>query len=297
MIRCAEPAGESIRCHITAQTLRDRKPTRGRSPCSSINRLKQRHCGTKRLPSGIFGENRRRDSMAKTGHGGHGNHNVALVQTLIRFPGSQGVFVSHDATLWQNSAPAMTRIREFVAVDRLNRERIERELVRVAGSVHVIHNAVDLQSFNARGPLPDHPRKALILAKNWPHIKAIQAACARFGLDCELLGKAVGQEVSDLPQRLHHYDVVFATARMAIEAMKEYKGSPALDAGLLSAAQAVEHYEISRYGTLRTWAEEIGLDRAAELLQQTLDEEEATDRALTALAETVVNQEAQARAA
>jgi ferritin-like metal-binding protein YciE len=79
--------------------------------------------------------------------------------------------------------------------------------------------------------------------------------------------------------------------------IKEYKGSPALDAGLLSAAQAVEHYEISRYGTLRTWAEEIGLDRAAELLQQTLDEEEATDRALTALAETVVNQEAQRQAA
>jgi ferritin-like metal-binding protein YciE len=81
------------------------------------------------------------------------------------------------------------------------------------------------------------------------------------------------------------------------EIMKEYKGSPALDAGLLSAAQAVEHYEISRYGTLRTWAEEMGLDRAAELLQQTLDQEEATDRSLTELAETVVNQEAQARAA
>jgi ferritin-like metal-binding protein YciE len=81
------------------------------------------------------------------------------------------------------------------------------------------------------------------------------------------------------------------------EIIKQYKGSPALDAGLLSAAQAVEHYEISRYGTLRTWAEEIGLDRAAELLQQTLDQEEATDRALTALAETVVNQEAQRQAA
>ena len=81
------------------------------------------------------------------------------------------------------------------------------------------------------------------------------------------------------------------------EIMKEYKGSPALDAGLLSAAQAVEHYEISRYGTLRTWAEEMGLDRAAELLQQTLDQEEATDRSLTELAETVVNQEAQPQAA
>jgi ferritin-like metal-binding protein YciE len=81
------------------------------------------------------------------------------------------------------------------------------------------------------------------------------------------------------------------------EIMKEYKGSPALDAGLLAAAQAVEHYEISRYGTLRTWAEELGLDEAVKLLQETLDEEEATDEALTELAEEVVNQEAQQEAA
>ena len=73
------------------------------------------------------------------------------------------------------------------------------------------------------------------------------------------------------------------------EIMEEYKGSPALDAGLLAAAQAVEHYEISRYGTMRTWAEELGLDDAVKLLQQTLDEEEKTDQALTKLAETAVN--------
>jgi ferritin-like metal-binding protein YciE len=78
------------------------------------------------------------------------------------------------------------------------------------------------------------------------------------------------------------------------EIMQEYKGSPALDAGLLAAAQAVEHYEISRYGTLRTWAEELGLDDAASLLQQTLDEEEATDEALTKIANTAANQEAEA---
>jgi len=81
------------------------------------------------------------------------------------------------------------------------------------------------------------------------------------------------------------------------EIIKEFKGSPALDAGMLAAAQAVEHYEISRYGTLRTWAEELDLGDAAKLLQQTLDEEEATDEALTELAEAVVNQEAQAEAA
>ena len=81
------------------------------------------------------------------------------------------------------------------------------------------------------------------------------------------------------------------------EIIKEYKGSPALDAGLLSAAQSIEHYEISRYGTLRTWAEELGLDEAVKLLQETLDEEMATDQALTELAESVVNQEAQPQVA
>ncbi len=78
------------------------------------------------------------------------------------------------------------------------------------------------------------------------------------------------------------------------EIMDEYKGSPALDAGLLAAAQAVEHYEISRYGTLRTWAEELGLDDAVSLLDETLEEEKATDEALTELAREAVNQQAEA---
>ena len=75
--------------------------------------------------------------------------------------------------------------------------------------------------------------------------------------------------------------------------MKEYKGMPALDAGLLAAAQAVEHYEISRYGTLRTWAEELGLRDAARLLKETLKEEETTDKVLTVLAKDAVNLEAE----
>jgi ferritin-like metal-binding protein YciE len=78
------------------------------------------------------------------------------------------------------------------------------------------------------------------------------------------------------------------------EIIKEYKGTPALDAGLLSAAQSVEHYEISRYGTLKTWAAELGLEEAAQLLEETLAEEKATDEALTELAETAVNQRAEA---
>ena len=89
-------------------------------------------------------------------------------------------------------------------------------------------------------------------------------------------------------------DAIVGITEEGAEIMKDYKGSPALDAGLIAAAQAVEHYEISRYGTLRTWAEELGLNDAVSLLQQTLQEEKATDQALTKIAESVVNQEAEA---
>jgi len=92
-------------------------------------------------------------------------------------------------------------------------------------------------------------------------------------------------------------DAIMGIIEEGQEIMKEYKGSPALDAGLVAAAQAVEHYEISRYGTLRTWAEELGLSDAAKLLEATLREEKATDEALTRIAETVVNQEAQTQEA
>jgi ferritin-like metal-binding protein YciE len=76
--------------------------------------------------------------------------------------------------------------------------------------------------------------------------------------------------------------------------MKEFKGAPALDAGLVSAAQAVEHYEIARYGTLKRWAEMMGLDEAVQLLDETLEEEKNTDAALTELADAQANEQAQA---
>ena len=81
------------------------------------------------------------------------------------------------------------------------------------------------------------------------------------------------------------------------EIMEEFKGSPALDAGLLAAAQAVEHYEISRYGTLRAWAQQLGYQDAVKLLDETLAEESKTDEALTMLAEKAVNAAAQQKAA
>ena len=78
------------------------------------------------------------------------------------------------------------------------------------------------------------------------------------------------------------------------EIAEEYKGSSALDAGLLAAAQAVEHYEITRYGTLKRWANVLGLKDAAKLLDETLQEESQTDEDLTTIADAAVNADAKA---
>jgi ferritin-like metal-binding protein YciE len=96
-------------------------------------------------------------------------------------------------------------------------------------------------------------------------------------------------ELLDKPARGKTCEAIQGILDEGKEIMDEYKGTEALDAGLVSAAQAVEHYEIARYGTLKQWAQQLGMKDAARLLDQTLQEEKKTDEALTSLAEGVVN--------
>jgi ferritin-like metal-binding protein YciE len=101
----------------------------------------------------------------------------------------------------------------------------------------------------------------------------------------ELLGKAA---------RGKKCDAIEGIIDEGKEVMEEYADTPALDAGLLAAAQAVEHYEISRYGTLKAWATKLNNPQAVKLIDQTLAEEKKTDEILTKIAETAVNYEAAA---
>jgi ferritin-like metal-binding protein YciE len=96
-------------------------------------------------------------------------------------------------------------------------------------------------------------------------------------------------ELIDKPPRAKTCDAIQGILDEGKEIMDEYKGSEALDAGMLAAAQAVEHYEISRYGTLKQWAQQLGMREAVRLLDETLQEEKKTDEALTSLAEAAVN--------
>lgn len=101
-------------------------------------------------------------------------------------------------------------------------------------------------------------------------------------------------EIIEAPARGKKCDAIEGILEEGKEIMDEYKGSPALDAGLLAAAQAVEHYEISRYGTLKSWAEKLGMKQAVSLLEETLQEEKKTDADLTKIGESAINIEAEA---
>ncbi len=112
------------------------------------------------------------------------------------------------------------------------------------------------------------------------HLEETEGHVERLEQVFELIGK---------PARGKTCDAILGIIEEGKSIMDEFKGTQALDSGLVSAAQAVEHYEIARYGTLKTWARQLGLDAAVALFDATLKEEEATDQKLTKLATSQVN--------
>ncbi len=115
------------------------------------------------------------------------------------------------------------------------------------------------------------------------HLHETEGQVERLQQAFDILGK---------PARGKTCDAILGILEEGKEIMDEYKGAQALDAGLVAAAQAVEHYEIARYGTLVTWAKQLGHNDIAQLLAETLKEEEATDKKLSQVAITSVNQKA-----
>ncbi len=99
-------------------------------------------------------------------------------------------------------------------------------------------------------------------------------------------------QVSSRNKKCKGIEGIIGEGEELISKGKKNSNPDALDAGIVAAAQKVEHYEIAGYGTVRTYASMLGHDKAANLLQQTLDEEKETDQKLTQLAETMINVEA-----
>ena len=120
------------------------------------------------------------------------------------------------------------------------------------------------------------------------HAEETQGHVERLEQVFELIGK---------PARGKTCEAILGILEEGKSIMDDFKGTVALDAGLVSAAQAVEHYEIARYGALRTWATMLGLKDAVKLLDETLQQEGKTDHELTALAEASINAMALKKAA
>ncbi len=112
------------------------------------------------------------------------------------------------------------------------------------------------------------------------HLEETEVHVERLEQVFELIGK---------PARGKSCDAILGIIEEGKSIIDEYKGTGALDAGLIAAAQAVEHYEIARYGTLKTWANQLGLTDAAALFEATLKEEIATDQKLSKVGEAEAN--------
>ena len=152
----------------------------------------------------------------------HGHHHQQAMTALLHFPGVPGIFTTHDWAAWHDAPPRFPRIRRYVAVDWTNRDLILLEHGIPEERVRVLLNWADLERFPPRGPLPARPRRALVFsnyARGDTHLPAVQEACRRAGLPLDVVGAGVGRSLADPGEVIAEYDLVFAKAKSALEAL------------------------------------------------------------------------------
>jgi len=152
----------------------------------------------------------------------HGNHHVQTVEALLRFRNARGLFVCHDRRAHMSAPPRLGRILRYVAVDYNCLERLTEEYRIPQHLTRVIYNSVDTTRFLPRPPLPQQPRRALVFsnyAGPGTYLDAVQQGCALMNLPVDVVGSMAGNSSSAPEQLIGRYDLVFAKARCAIEAM------------------------------------------------------------------------------
>lgn len=152
----------------------------------------------------------------------HGNHNTELITALLHFETVPSVFFCHSWTDWISAPPLHPRILAYVAVDETCRDRLVLENAIPEDRVHVRLHAADLERFTPREPLPEKPARALVFSNNanrWTHLNAVREACKRAGIELDVIGAGVNASALNPESLLSNYDLVFAKARCALEAL------------------------------------------------------------------------------
>ena len=151
-----------------------------------------------------------------------GNTQIETVLCLAQFPGVPAVSICHDRVAQHGTPPHFSRIGSYVAVDANCAERLTLEYGIAPAQVSIIQNGVDTRRFRPRSPLPERPRTAAIFSNYATHgetTESIKRACTAEGVTLEIVGMRSGNQAKRPEEILHRYDLVFAKARCAMEAM------------------------------------------------------------------------------
>ena len=152
----------------------------------------------------------------------HGHHHLDTMTALLHFESVPAVYFCHGFLPWQEEPLHHPRILRYIAVDETCLDRLVVEHGIERDRVHLILNFVNLRRFRPRGPLPSRPRRALVFdnqAAEDTYVDPVREACARQGIELDVIGARSGNVSSNPESLLPAYDLVFATGRAALEAM------------------------------------------------------------------------------
>lgn len=201
----------------------------------------------------------------------HGHHHVETMVAMTRFPYTPALFICHGWSPWQETPPKFPRILKYLAVDGPSLDRLQLENGIKEWQTDLFLNFVDTDRFHRRSPLPAKPLSALIFSNTaGAQVEPIKSACQAAGMKVSLLGRGTGNETNEPETVLGNYDMVFAIARSAIEAMASGCAVIVCDNAGLGELVTVSNYErvrINNFG-LRSLSNPLTVEDIAEQLRR-----------------------------
>lgn len=209
----------------------------------------------------------------------HGQH-YAAIDTWLQFPTVPAIHVCHGSKASAEDPLCFPRVLRYVAVDEPCKHRIESVAGIPPERVQIIYNAVDLERFQPRPLLPAKPRRAVVFsnnADNTTHLPAIQKACKQAGLQLEVIGCRSGNSLPNPERVLRGYDIVFAKARCALEAMAA--GNAVVLCDHMGLGEMVSSKNVDALRPMNFGAGVLVRPLKPELIRAEIDKYDATDAA------------------
>jgi hypothetical protein len=213
----------------------------------------------------------------------HGHHHLEAMTAILQFPEVPAIYLCHGFAPWQERPPIHPRIIEYGAVDEPTRRYCIKNGVP-AQKIRLILNFVDLDRFKPRGPLPVVPQRALVFSNHTSGnncLASVRAACQRAGLELDVRGYDSGKPERSPETLLGNYDVVFAKARCALEAMAVGTAVVLCDAGGLGPMVSSDLLDVLRLRNFGSTT--LKLSHSPEVLLEQINRYNADDAALVSM--------------